>query len=45
MPDDDMEDVPIQYTLVEEGSIRGKTKLFDSLGYSYIFKREYKGKA
>ncbi|PIK33633.1 hypothetical protein BSL78_29550 [Apostichopus japonicus] len=34
----DIEDKPVTYRFVEAGSIRGKTKLFDSNGYAYIFK-------
>ncbi|XP_071848832.1 uncharacterized protein [Apostichopus japonicus] len=31
-------DTPIRYTFLEGGSTRGKEKIFDSLGYSYILR-------
>ena len=38
------EDRPVEYRLMEKGSNKGKNKLFDSLGFSYIYKRTYSGK-
>lgn len=35
------DDGPITYHFMEEGSKRGRTKLFDSLGFSYVFKKKY----
>ena len=37
------EDGPVEYRLMEKGSDKGKNKLFDSLGYSYIYKKTYGG--
>ena len=33
------DEAEVTYKIVDESSIRGKTKLFDSLGYSYTIKR------
>ncbi|KAJ8042386.1 hypothetical protein HOLleu_13426 [Holothuria leucospilota] len=40
-PQEIQDEEPITYHFMEEGSKRGKTKLFDSLGFSYVFKTKY----